>query len=244
MDIQMVLALGNISLAQSLNRQVGTQFTVTADPLVPRPSEQPCKVQLFSDYQFAFFSESSQGFQYTPPANCPGPWAAVVFEADFSENARQQFDRTASIYLANTDIYFGTTREPLATLTNTWHVERDVTDFSALRTAQQPGTIVLANCTSDCPPPYNTLNGIFTVSADLEFYPAQRQGHAIPDAVMPLVQLNGSDGVNLPAFLFSPSDQLSTIFTLPLNIEQAYLGRGLRRDSKTTSSGTAAFRII
>jgi len=108
----------------------------------------------------------------------------------------------------------------------------------------QPGTIVLANCTSDCPPPYNTLNGIFTVSADLEFYPAQRQGHAIPDAVMPLVQLNGSDGVNLPAFLFSPSDQLSTIFTLPLNIEQAYLGRGLRRDSKTTSSGTAAFRII
>src|SRR5580700_11449617 len=27
-----LLALGNYSLAQSLNRQVGTQFTVTADP--------------------------------------------------------------------------------------------------------------------------------------------------------------------------------------------------------------------
>ena len=62
--LAMALALGNISLAQSLNRQVGTQFTVTADPLVPRPSEQPCKVQLFSDYQFAFFSESAQTFQY------------------------------------------------------------------------------------------------------------------------------------------------------------------------------------
>jgi hypothetical protein len=40
---------------------------------------------------------------------------------------------------------------------------------------------------------------------------------------MPLVQSNGSDGVNLPAFLFSSSDQLSTTFTLPMNIEQAYL---------------------
>jgi hypothetical protein len=221
--LAMALALGKVSLAQSLNREVGTQFTVTADPLVPRPSEQPCKVQLFSDYQFAFFSESAQTFQYAPPANCPGPWAEVVFEADFSENAGQQFDRTASIYLANADIYFGTTPEPLATLTNTWHVERDVTDYSALLTAQQPGTIVLANCTADCPPPYNTLNGIFTVSADLEFYPAQGQGQGIPDAVMPLVQSNGSGGVNLPAFLFSPSDQLSTTFTLPMNIEQAYL---------------------
>jgi hypothetical protein len=56
-----------------------------------------------------------------------GPWAAVVFEADFSQNAGQQFDGTASIYLANTDIYFGTSPEPVATVTNTWHVERDVT---------------------------------------------------------------------------------------------------------------------
>ena len=168
-----VVTVANTSQAQSLNRQVGTQFTVTADPLVPRPSEQPCKVQLFSDYTFAFFSESSQSFEYTPPAGCPGPWAAVVFEADFSENAGQQFDRTASVYLDNTDIYFGTTPEPLSALANSWHVERDITDYSALLMAGQPGTIALPNCTTDCPTPYNTsLNGIFTVSADLEFYPA------------------------------------------------------------------------
>jgi len=225
--LALMLAVAHTAPAQSLDRQVGTQFTVTADPLVPRPSEQPCIVQLFSDYTFAFFSESTQDFQYTPPADCPGPWAAVVFEANFSENAGVQFDRTASVYLANTDIYFGTTPEPLSTLTNTWHVERDITDYSALLTAQQAGTIVLANCTTDCPPPYNTfLNGIFTVSADLEFYPAQggnNSGQAPPDAVMPLVQSNGSGGLNLPALLFSPTDQLSTTFNLPLNIEQAYL---------------------
>lgn len=225
--LALMVAVAPAAQSQSLNRQVGTQFTVTADPLVPRPSEQPCVVQLFSGYTFAFFSESVQSFQYTPPADCPGPWAAVVFEADFSENAGIQFDRTSSIYLANTDIYFGTTPEPLSTLTNTWHVERDITDYSALLSAQQPGTIVLANCTTDCPPPYNTfLNGIFTVSANLEFYPAQggnNNGQAAPDAVMPLLQPNGSGGFNLPALLFSPTDQLSTTFTLPLNIEQAYL---------------------
>src|SRR6204780_398907 len=218
-----LLALGGQSLAQSLNRQGGRQFTVTADPLVPRPSEQPCTVQLFTGYQFAFFSESNQIFQYTPPANCPGPWAAVVLEADFSENAGSQFDRTASLYVNNTELYFGTTPEPLFTLTNTWHVERDITDYGALLSAPLPGTMVLPNCTTDCPPPYNTLNGVFTVSADLEFYPLKGKGPARPDAVLPLLQTNSGGGVNLPAFLYSPTDQLTTTFTLPTNIEQAYL---------------------
>jgi hypothetical protein len=158
---------------------------------------------------------------------------------DFSENGGTQFDRTASLYLANANLYFGTTPEPLATLTNTWHVERDITDYSALLAAPQTGTMVLANCTTDCPPPYNTfLNGVFTVSADLEFYPAEKgrddkssdkkdkrdgRDHRTPDQVLPLVQSNGSGGVNLPATLGSPTDQLSTTFTLPTNTERAYL---------------------
>lgn len=213
-------------LAQSTNRQIGTQFEVTADPLVPRPAEQPCVVPLFANYQFAFFSESTQTFEFTPPGNCSGPWEKVVFEADFSENGGVQFDRTASIYLANANIYFGTTPEPLATLTNTWHVEREITDYSALLALPQQGTIVLANCTTDCPPPYNTeLNGVFTVNADLEFYPAQGNNGVAPtpDQVLPLVQSNGSGGLNLPATLSSPTDQLSTTFTLPTNTESAYL---------------------
>src|ERR1700734_3589155 len=69
-------------LAQSTNRQIGTQFTVTADPLVPRPDRQPCVVPLFVNFQFAHFSDSTQSFAVTPPGNCPGPWEKVVFEAD------------------------------------------------------------------------------------------------------------------------------------------------------------------
>jgi hypothetical protein len=214
------------ALAQSTNRQIGTQFTVTADPLVPRPHQQPCVVPLFANYQFAYFSETTQTFQFTPPADCSGPWEKVVLEVDFSENAGIQFDRTASIYLGNTNVYFGTTPEPLQTATNTWHVERDVTDYSALLLTPQQGTIVLQNCTTDCPPPYNTfLNGVFTVNADLQFYPAEPHGQGpnqTPDVVLPMVQTTSS-GINLPAYLFSATDQFSTTFTLPTNIERVYL---------------------
>jgi hypothetical protein len=222
-------------LAQSTNRKIGTQFTVTADPLVPRPPEQPCVAPLFTSYQFAHYSDDYQTFQFTPPENCSGPWEKVVLEADFSENAGAQFDRTAIIYLGNLNLYFGTTPEPLSTTTNTWHVERDITDYSAALSTAQQGTVILINCTTDCPSPYNTLNGVFTVNAQIEFYPAQRGrgnsqqgggqggwGQATPDQVLPLVQTNGSGGVSLPATL-QPGDQLSTTFTLPTNTVQAYL---------------------
>ena len=46
--------------AQSTNRKIGTQFEVTADPLVPRPHEQPCIVPLFANYAFAHFSDTTQ----------------------------------------------------------------------------------------------------------------------------------------------------------------------------------------
>jgi len=216
--------------AQSTNRQIGTQLTATADPLVPRPDKKPCVVQLFKNYQFAHFSDSAQTFAFTPPAGCPGPWEKVVFEINFSENAGRQFDRTASLYLANTNIYFGTTPEPLANATNTWHVEREIIDYSALLSAPQQGTIILTNCTTDCPPPFNTLSGVFTVNADLQFYPAkgehhnrdEHRDHRVPDQILPLEQVNSSGGLNLPATL-QPTDQLATTFTLPTNTEQVYL---------------------
>ena len=226
LPLVMLLAASLLSsspaLAQSTNRRIGTQFTVTADPLVPRPLEQPCVVPLFANYTFAYFSQWQQTFAFAPPGNCPGPWEKIVFEADFSENGGIQYDRTASIFLGDTDLYFGTTPEPLATLTNTWHVERDVTDYSALLATPQNGDIELGNCTTDCS---TYLNGVFTVSADLEFYPAQRGRSAtkLPDVVLPLVQTNSNGGINLPGYLYSPTDQLSTTFTLPTNIEEAYL---------------------
>jgi len=218
------------ALAQSTNRQIGTQYTVTADPIVPRPQVKPCVVQLFSDYTFAYFSQEYQNFAYAPPADCPGPWSKVVLEVNFSENAGDQFDRSVIMFLGDTDIYFGTTPEPLQTVTNTWHVERDLTDYSAALTSAQEGLINLANCTTDCSSPYNTfLNGVFTVSADIEFYPPNPMddsglfGGETPDVVLPLVGTNSSGGANLPQYLYTPTDQLATTLTFPRNIERIYL---------------------
>src|SRR5271163_1480781 len=109
---------------------VGSQNTVTADPPVSHPNEKPCIVQLYSAVQFANFSPKT--YQYAPPPGCAGPWDKVIFTADFNVSAGVQFDRTAQVFLGHVNIYYGTTPEPGSTLSPSWHVERDVTDYSAL----------------------------------------------------------------------------------------------------------------
>src|SRR5208337_92696 len=201
----------NGALAQSQHRQIGAPYTVTADPPVSRPHSKPCVVPLFTDYRFAFHSDAVQHFQFTPPSDCPGPWQKIVFEINFSENAGHQYDRSAMTFIGNTNVYFGTTPEPDPNVADTWHIERDVTDYSALLENPQPGVIILDNCTTDCPP----RNGVFTVSADLQFYPfcGQSPLPRRPDVVLPLAL----------GYLNSPADHLTATFTLPKNIEEAYL---------------------
>lgn len=198
--------------------QIGSSNTITADPLVPRPHEKPCIVPLFSGFQFVNFN--IQTYQFTPPANCPGPWEEVVFTADFNVTAGRQFDRSAIIDLGFVNLYFGTTPEPRHNLSPSWHVERDVTDYSALFTTPQSGDVILGNVVN------STFNGVISGSAALEFYPKHGNGDNSPrpaDAVYPLKQSNGSGGFNEPAFLFTSGDQLATTFTLPTNVERAYL---------------------
>jgi Peptide N-acetyl-beta-D-glucosaminyl asparaginase amidase A len=206
--------------AQNPPPVIGSQNTVTADPPVTRSHQQPCIVQLFSGFQFVDFSNHI--YQYAPPAACPGPWEKVVFTADFNVTAGRQFDRTAVISLGNVNIYFGTTPEPRHNLSPSWHVERDETDYRALFESPQSGQVILGNIVN------NTFTGVISGSAALEFYPAKherRQDDAArtPDEVLPLVQSNAQGGINEPAFLFTPTDQLATTFSLPLNVERAYL---------------------
>ena len=61
----------------------------------------------------------------------------MVFTADFTVTAGRQFDRTAAFYLGHASIYYGTTAEPRHTLSPSWHVERDVTDLSAIFAAYE-----------------------------------------------------------------------------------------------------------
>ncbi len=195
--------------------------TTTADPPVPRPNEQPCDVQLFSNYIGGFpVSPNSGLFQYTPPAACPGPWAKVVLDADFSVNAGRQFDRTASIWLSGTNLYFGTTAEPSKNLGPTWHVERDVTDLSAVFNAPGTGDLILGNIVN------STYTSNITVSAKLEFYPASSAYPAavVPDNVYPLSSASiGGNPAGDNQYITSQQQPLTATVTLPKNVRAAYL---------------------
>ncbi len=198
--------------AYATQSDVGSAGDVTADPLVPRPAEAPCVDTLFTKAQFAAYA--GVPFSYAPPAGCPGPYAKIVFNGDFSVSAGIQFDRTASISLGTVPIYFGTTAEPGSTVSPTWHVERDVTDDAALLAAAQSGEADIFNIVN------STYTGVISGTAYLQFYPARiRLAPAItPDVVLPVPGVAGG-----PQALNTGASTLAATYTLPTNVDRAYL---------------------
>ena len=192
---------------------IGSGNTATADPPVTRPDTTPCVVTLFNNFAFADFSPKP--FSFTPPASCPGPWAKVVLNADFSIQAGRQFDRTAEIWIGGVNVYFGTTSEPSGNQARSWHIERDLTDYSALLTSAQNGRVDLGNLVN------STFTSTLFGTATLQFYPLahHQQASRTADLVLPLA----SDPTGGTAFLGNTTDALSKTFTLPRNVEQAFL---------------------
>jgi hypothetical protein len=173
-------------------------------------------VQLFTNLPFADFTPKS--FSYTPPSSCPGPWAKVVFTADFTVQSGRQFDRTAAFYLGHANIFYGTTAEPRSTLSPSWHVEHDVTDLSAIFKSAQTGEANLGNFVGVSGG--QDFNSIIFANAELEFYPASFSNPAppVPDIVVPV---NGSGGD--AGTLNTTSDQITQTLNLPTNVENVYL---------------------
>jgi hypothetical protein len=198
---------------------IGQQNVATADLLVSHPATKPCIVTLFQSDTFNDYSP--RPFSYTPPANCPGPWAKVVFIARFNENPGVQYDRTAYVFLGNANLYFGTTPEPTATVGPSWTVQSDVTAYSALLALPQTGAVSVFNIVN------STYTGVIHGSGFLYFYPypyggQDRQsnyehggdlpGESVPSAVYSL------NSGNQPTYLDTPSDQLSQQFVFPKNM--------------------------
>lgn len=192
---------------------IGARGVVVADPTVPRPPGTPCVVPLFNDVTFDDFN--ARPYSYAPPAGCQGRWAKVVLEADFSVTAGRQYDRTATLWLGGVNLYFGTTQEPSATVSPSWHVERDLTDYDALLRSAGQGQAVIGNVVN------STYTGVIHGSARLLFYPASLVAPPAPspDAVYPL----GADPVGATATLNTASDKLAKTLTLPRNVVRAYL---------------------
>src|ERR1700676_4663814 len=214
------IACANVALAQVVvvppAPQTGSSNPITAQPPVPRPNTHPCVVQLFDNLAFADFTPKV--FSYTPPAACPGPWARVVFTADFTVTAGRQFDRTAAFYLGHASIYYGTTAEPRSALSPSWHVEHDVTDLTAIFESAQTGEANIGNFVGVSGGV--TYNGIIYANAALEFYPAgdDDRSPVTPDIVVPVNGAGGDAGT-----LNTTSDQITQALNLPTNVERVYL---------------------
>jgi Peptide N-acetyl-beta-D-glucosaminyl asparaginase amidase A len=191
---------------------IGSANTVSADPNVTRPSTTPCVVTLFTDAQFYDFNV--ENFTYAPPSACPGPWAAVILEADINLNAGVQYDRTANFWLGPTNIYFGTTAEP-SSIGPSWHVENDLTDYSSIFYAAQSGQADIGN-TLCC-----GLTSTIYASASLEFYPLA-PGQTAPVSANVVLPLSAGPSGGTVA-LSSTSSTLSGTFTMPTNVQTAYL---------------------
>lgn len=191
--------------------QIGSSNPATAEPLVSRPQTKPCVVPLLNNAVFADFNGAP--LAYTPPAACPGPWAKVVLTADFTVTAGRQFDRTAEFYLGNANIFYGTTAEPRKILSPSWHIERDLTDLSALFHTSQTGQALIGNVVN------STYTGIIYGSAALEFYPAPLPflAPAVPDLVVPVSAANNAGTLNTTA------DQVTQTLNLPRNVEKVFL---------------------
>jgi hypothetical protein len=196
--------------------QIGSSNPITAAPPVSRPATKPCVVQLFQNIAFADFTPKS--FSYAPPAACPGPWAKVVFSDDFTVTAGRQFDRTAAFYLGKANIFYGTTAEPRASLSPSWHVEHDVTDLTALFESAQTGEANIGNFVGV--DSGVTYNGIIYANAALEFYPVSASNPA-PVTADVVVPVNGGGGD--AGTLNTTSDTISQSLNLPRNVERVYL---------------------
>jgi hypothetical protein len=197
---------------------IGSGNVAVIDPPVAHPDEKPCIVPLSTN---AVFGANAVSFTYTPPKDCPGPWATVVLSVDIGLDKGIQYDRSGQLFLAGVPLWFGTTAEPTPDLAPHWHVERDVTDYSALYTSAQTGSFAIVNYTN------STDTSVITASASLAFYPATRAAPApvTADLVIPLPVGGGLATLN------TGTDTLSTTLLLPTNILSAKLDLYLQGQS-------------
>ena len=191
---------------------IGSSNTATADPPVQHPNTKPCQVVLFDGDRFAGYN--AQPFSYTPPANCPAPWGAVILVADFSVSKGIQYDRTANIWIGPTNIYFGTTSEPDPNDSRHWQIQRDLTDYSSIFTVPQEGAVDLGNTFN------KTYNGLLHGTATVFFYPVAK-GQTAPVSADQVIGFSGGS-LGGTVGLGNSSSLLEQTLTLPTNIERIF----------------------
>jgi hypothetical protein len=220
---QRLRALGGAAAARAPHGAAG--YPVTAVPPVRVPNEAPCVDVLFTPHtppltkgdlpvgKFADYKDHP--FNYAPPANCPGPYAKIVFKMHFRVSPGVQYDRTGAVWVGATNIFFGTTSEPGTNASPSWDVERDVSEYAPIFAQSSTGQASVYNIVN------STYTGIIYGRAELDFYPATFHyppAHAA-DAVYPLS--GGPTGGYVD--LTGSSNEMTGTFKFPTNVEAAYL---------------------
>jgi Peptide N-acetyl-beta-D-glucosaminyl asparaginase amidase A len=209
----LAVAPARAGAAASAPIEVNYQDPITAAPPIQRPDTARCTVQLMQ-HDFAFsFGQPFVG-AFTPPAGCPGPWSMVVMDWTGSIAGRQ-FDRLAAVWIGGVEVLRLTTPEP-DPRGITWHVEKDVSEYSSI--LRQPRTVVtsLENLVDA------TFTGVFHITLSLTFYAADARhpAAAAPSQVVPI-----STGTQGPAWftINSASQQARATLHLPTNLTRARL---------------------
>jgi len=206
----LVLGVGPAAYAGDVALPTDPQVEVQAQRPVPVPATASCSV-VVSHHQFQNSYGAPDRETYTPPADCPGPWSKVVLTLT-STVSGTQFDRDVYVAIGNAVMLDGTTSEPCCTGNAvTWTVQRDVTSYSPLLTAEQPAVVELDNVND------STYTGVYDTTVSLTFYDADATAPAAasPDAVFPI----SSSGGGGPMLGISKDGQrVGTDVTFPRNL--------------------------
>jgi len=188
--------------------RVGSPRISAAAPGVAHPNSKPCTVQLFSGSVIA--DGAMKQFAYAPPAECAGPWSAVVLSGAFQISPGAPAQRLLRISIGGVNLYLGSAPSPSDSSGQSWSMERDLTDYSALLKIEHDGEAAMDSSEGISDPA--EISG----SLRLDFYRTDiaNPAHRTADAILPLAAY---------AQISPDQSSVSRRFTLPRNIERAYL---------------------
>lgn len=231
----------------------GSPQPATAEPAVDRPDTEPCTVELFNDRQFVPKDGAPpQDWEYTPVADCAGPWSKIVLETDFSSDPDARlYDKTAKIFLNGVNIYFGTTMGagqyagdyiPLGQngpiIAPEWTEEVDLTEYASLFTKPGKGKVHVDNDALQNGDASVNESAVH-VTARLVFYPVA-EGETAPTVADQTLSLDPD--ADEGEVVWKDSQKLSYTFDdLPRNLERVYLDvhrEGQRSDEFYYLNGT------
>jgi hypothetical protein len=139
-----LIATGAPVLSAALDTTAAGADPFTVEPRVPRAAGTPCVVELQRNVQFGRAAET-EGFQWDPPTNCPGPWSKAILLVELT-GPRPSGEPNANLRLmfygldrggdaGGGMLFMGAPQEHAGL--STWWLERDVTEIASIFTHRQ-----------------------------------------------------------------------------------------------------------